>query len=194
MEVAVGMKIQYSIKNIFIFIVGTIFLILFSSFISALTVAVPGDLSLYPGQVYDTGFDIMNTIGGSGDLVLEAQFSEGSEIVSFTQGNRFEVPGGSSVPAFVRFRIPANAALGTIYPIKVVFKTVSEGKGSGSVSFVEDVVTTFKVTIVEQSTISVQPTAEAEKVSVFSNVWFWIIVIIIIVIILWLIFKVKKKQ
>ena len=170
-------------------------IILVSSFVNAFAVGVSGDVNMYPGQVLDTGFDIMNTIGG-GDLVVEGQFLEGGNIASFTQGSRFNVPAKSVVAVPARYKIPGNAAVGTAYTIKVIFKTVSEGTGSGSISFAEDVVGTLKINIVgKPAGISEEKPAEIppERASVFSSAWFWIIIIIVIIIILWLVLKMKKK-
>jgi len=187
------------LKNACLFVLVILICIVFlNSFVSAFAVGTSGDLSLYPGQTLDIAYDIMNTIGGSSNIILEGKFLEGSEIASFSAGNRFSVSEGSVVPAPIRYRIPANAPIGTVYNVKVIFKTVSEGEGSGSVSFVEDSVATLKVTVVEQSAASVQPGEEpksiaAERASVFSSVWFWILIIIVIIIILWLVTKAKKK-
>ena len=189
------MRIKYSIKNAFSFIVVILLLIFLSSFISALTVVVPDNLNLYPGQTYDTAFVVMNTIPGSGKVVLEAQFSEGSEIVSFTKGNRFEVLGESTLPTFVRFKIPVNAAVGTVYLVRVSYRTVSEGVGSGSVSFAEDVDKSFNVRIIEKPAEEVlaQPQREEAKTSVGAQVWIWILVVIIIIIIAWMILRKKRR-
>ena len=67
---------------------------LFSFFVSAYAVGAPGDLTLYPGQVFDSGFDIMNTIGGDGDVSVSVEVSAGKEILSLSNGNRFDVPAG----------------------------------------------------------------------------------------------------
>ncbi len=176
-----------------IFLAVSIFLV---SSASALAVGVSGDLSLYPGQTFDIAYDVMNTIGGQ-SLVVDGQFLEGSEIVSFAAGSRFNVPAGSVVPVPVRYRIPADAVIGTVYDVRVMFKTVSGGEGTGSVSFVEDAAASLKVRVVEPSAasaVSSESLASTERTSLFSSAWFWVLAIIIIAIVLWLVFRKKRSE
>ena len=165
--------------------------ILLSAFTSAFAVGISGDLNLNPGQSFDAYYDIMNNYGGGGDIMVEGKFLEGSEIASFSKGDKFNVPAGSVVSVAVRYKIPTNAAIGTVYPIKVIFKTVSEGTGSGSVSFAEDVVRTLSVSVGAKPA---ELPAPEEKAKAGANVWMYVIIILIIVIIFAVWFSMKKKR
>ncbi len=143
---------KFKIKNIqktalISVIIILFFIILSSYFISAFAVGA-SNLQLYPGQTYDTAIDLMNTIGGSGDITVEGEFSEGSQIASFIDNNTIELPAGSVTPINVRYKIPANAAVGTVYSINVFFKTVSEGSGDGTIGFVQDAARSYKITVI----------------------------------------------
>ncbi len=170
--------------------VTSLFIILLSTFVSAFAVGVPGDVSLYPGQTLDATFDIMNN---GGEITVRGVISEGAEIVSFTKGDTFNVPGVSIFGVPVRYRIPADAPLGKVYTVKVMFSTISAGEGDGSVSFAGDVARSFNVIVGQApAVVSSQPQPQEEKTEVGANVWLWVLGVIIIVIIIWFVLKKKK--
>ena len=188
----INMRRIINLKERISFAILSVLVILLSSFVSAFSVGV-ADLNLYPGQSYDIAYDVMNIVG-EGELVVEGSFLKGSEIVSFTAGNEFTIPVGSVVSVPVRYRIPADAAVGTVYNVKVLFKSVSPGTGTGSVSFSQDVERNIKINVVPKPAEepSINTTTEAEKETAGANVWLWVLGIIIIVIIIW--FALKKKK
>ena len=147
---------------------------------------------MYPGQSLDAFYDLMNTVGGSGDIVVEGQFVEGAEIASFSNGNRFELPAGSIVPVSVRYKIPEDAPIGKVYNVKVFFKTVSIGTAGGSVGMVQDAEKSIVVNVIQKP---VEPeTQPIKETSTASNaVWWWILGIVVVIIIVWMIIRARKK-
>jgi|SRR3989344_1328615 len=164
--------------------------VVLGGFVGAFAVGVSGDVSLYPGQTLDAGYDVFNTLGG-GDIVVVGQFLEGSNVVSFTQGSRFNLPAGSVVSVPVQYKVPANAAVGTVYPIKVIFKTVSEGAGGGSVSFAEDVTRTLNLIVVERPQSAPQIPVKSANI----NIWWWILAVaVVVILVVWWVLRKKKKR
>ena len=177
-------------ERIFLITISMICVVFISGFVSAFALGIPPDFSMYPGQTLDSGFDIMNTYGG--DITVQGRILEGSEIASFSKGSKFNVAGGSVIPAYVRYKMPSDANIGKVYTVKVIFSTVSAGEGSGSVSFGEDVARSFNIRVGEKP-IGFIEEKSPEKGKV-GAVFGWIIAAIIILLIIWLILRKKKKR
>lgn len=177
-------------------IFSVLYIVLFNTIlVTAFAVGVSGNLNMYPGQTLDIGYDIMNTVGGNGDITVEGMFLEGEDIVSFTSGNKFNVASGAVVPVPVRYEIPADASVGSVYNVRVMFKTISDGKGSGTISFAQDVVETVKINVVERSKVDVENVTipdTGQKKGVGTSIFLWILIILIIIIVIYFIIKRRK--
>ena len=174
-------------------VIVAIAIITLNSFVSAFAVGVSGGLNLYPGQELDAFYSLMNTVGGSTDISVEGQIGEGSEIVSFSGGNKFDVPAGGVVSVPIKYHIPNDALIGKIYIVSVSFKTLSAGQGSGSVGFIQDAHNSLTVTVIEKP-VEQNITSPAEENKLGANIWLGILVILVVAVVLWWIIRKKAKN
>ena len=165
-------------------------MIISGSFTLALSAGgISGEVEAYAGETVERVISIQNLLEGSTDLVLQGEFEQGSEIVSFVQGDKINVRANSVVSAPIKIKIPNNVAVGTEYPVLVIFRTISEVEGAGNVQFSTNIGKEFKVIVVERPA-NEEKSAERGKAGAFIG---WIVAVIIIVLIVWLILKKKRR-
>ncbi|MCH7568296.1 MAG: hypothetical protein IIA87_02640 [Nanoarchaeota archaeon] len=129
-----------------------VFILIFSSSVLAFGVSAPPgykQIELYPGQVSELRFVIQDG-GATGDTTAKVEIMEGSEIIEITDSeNTYIILLGKKVSVNTRITIPDDAAVGTIYNVRLSFSTAA-GKGGSGLSFGSSIIQAFVVNIGEE--------------------------------------------
>lgn len=173
------------------FLLAGVLLIIMGSFVSALGLGGIGQIQAYPGQIVQDGLSLQNLLSGASEVTMEGEFVIGSEVISFSKSNKFTVPAGQVVSVPVTVKVPADAAVGTRYPVRVVFSPVAQeegGIGDSGVSFVSAVSHEFSVLVVDRPANVI---VIGEKKTGISA-WVWVLIVVALIVIVW--WFLKKKQ
>ena len=182
-------------------LVGSLLMVMLSFFVSALGIGSDGSkLQLYPGETRDTSFLLQNYGAESSNIVVEATVEEGSEYISFPDGNSFSVSANGNFVVPVRYSISESAKIGDIYSVKVLFRVVSEDVGSGkesggtSIEFAVNPRVVIEIEVAPKNVREQVPIVAEEKTSAGSTVWIWILAVLVLIIIAWMIWKKKNNN
>ena len=186
------MKKEMKNNRLKFLLIGFLLIIMSGVLVSAFTVGFESNqLYLTPGEVYDSTFSLQNYGADSVDVTVEAVVKEGSEYVSFAQGNTFEVLGKGGLTVPVTFTVPEDAKIGDDYLIKILFKSVAGGSAEGvgvggaSVGFVVN----------RERDISIEVVPKPGEEEGISTMWIilGIIAVLILIAIIWFVVKSKKE-
>lgn len=130
-------------------------------------------LTMSPGESKTIStIRLQNT--GEKDITVRVEIAEGGEIAKIEGGDIYLVEAGTrDTEVLIKFEIPAEASIGTKYPIKLSSKTVTSGE-EGGVAFGVGYDTSFNVQVVAEPTEPATTPAESSSKT-------WIIVIIVII-------------
>lgn len=181
---------------------GSLLIVMLSVFVNALGIGSDGSkLQLYPGETRDTSFLLQNYGAESSNIVVEATIEEGSEYISFPDGNSFSVSANGNFAVPIRYSIPQNARIGDIYPVKVLFRVISSGDagneaGSGgtSIEFAINPRVVIEIEVAPERIKEGQTPIAEEKTSAGSTIWIWILAVLVVIIIAWMIWKKKNSN
>ena len=178
-------------KNKFIHSVGISFLVVCLLAVNSLAFGVSSSywdgnpLKMYPGESKKILLNLQNNVGAEETVAVSAALVSGEEIASLEE-NEYSVPFGENVNVPVEISVPLSASVGSAYPIKVSFTTITSDNGGVGLGLAFD--TVFEVTIVEKSTIPEEPQTR-------SNYLVWILLVIAILIVFYfLLWKKKNKE
>ncbi len=174
-------------KNIILTIIG---IFLLCNLASAVSIGGIGKtVDAYRGESREVFVTLQNTAEDSEDITMKGIILDGAEIVSFTRNiNKIKIPAGEIIKVPFKLNIPSDATLGTAYPIKLRFETISGGEGDGMISFVINLEKSFKAVVVETPEDYEPP----KPISTLTIVLL-ILSIIVIAIIIWLVLRNRKK-
>jgi len=176
-------------KQIYTLTTAILLVVAMISLASASGVVIPyfkdNTFKVYPGDVTGVSFSLQNGGGATKAVTFKASIIDGSEIATL-DSDTFVVPAGASVPVTLNINIPSTAAVGTKYPLKLSFVTVTSGVGTG-VNIGTGMEASLNV-LVESAPVVEQPAP------VMSNTAWISIAVIIIVIILWIILRKKPAK
>lgn len=109
-----------------------------------------GPFTVSPGETSMTSFRLQNMIGG-GDITVQADITQGSEVASIVGDNKYLVKFGTKdteIP--IRIRIPSDVPLGKVYSVIVSIRTVTTG-GETGVGFGTAIDQNFEVLVVPET-------------------------------------------
>lgn len=156
-------------------------------------------LKLYPGEVLDSSFILQNYQDNAGVLNIEVNIEEGTDYMSLTNGNVFEVPVQSSIIAPVKVSVPQDAKIGDVYKVKVLFRASGgeaekESGKNTAVGFLFSQRRNIDIEVVPKPAPA-EPEAPASQPTSTANnaVWWWILGIVVLIIIIWMIVRARKK-
>jgi len=165
---------------------------------AAFGIGFPNGVSLYPGEILDTGFSIQNVIDPTEDIVIEVSVVEGSDYVTLSEGTQFSVPAGEVIPVPIRISVSDSANIGDLHNIVVSFSTVSGGiEGGGTVDIAFGITKSFDIEVVKRSETTpdaLDTSGEPGEGSLGVNIWLWVIGVIVLFVILWFVFRKKTPK
>ena len=173
--------------------IGIFFLlsILLVASVSAIGVGFSRNIEVAPGESVQKILSLQNLPAGNGKLIFKGTIPEGSDIVSFVDGDEYTIDDGELAQAAILITAPEGASLGDTYTIKILFSTSqAPGQDSGeTVQFNEGTGITFKVEIASQSDTGSNIPPEGDN----PGIWYvWVLVVIILIIVVYFIAKRKK--
>jgi hypothetical protein len=141
-------------------------------------------LVMQPGEAKDVQFNLQNMIGST-DYNIRVNLMNNSGIAIISDSSTDYLVRAKSADVYVnmKIKIPANATIGTIYPITLSFATISSGEGG--VSLGTSIEKSFEVIVGQK----------IEKPGIPIYVWIIAaIAAIAVIIIITLLIKSKKKK
>jgi len=179
-------------KTIGMFALAGILVVMLSTFVVAFGVAAPywseNPLILQPGESATIALSLQNMVGDR-DLTLRAELVTGAAIATLLDSDLdYEVPAGSNnIPVRIRIDVPADAELGSEFPVSISFTEVSDGTG-GTVKLTGKIGKSFRVIAGEPE----QPIIEApEPEPSFSPLMIAIIIAIAVAVVY---FAARKRE
>ena len=170
------------------FLLIGIMTVMLCSLVSALGVAsLYGDssiLKMSPGESKDVVITLESS-AEEGNLDIQAEITQGSEIVSLIDGPQYSVVLGELTRSNIKVQIPEDADLDTEYIISVTYGEIGATGGEGTVGLVTTATKDINVLVVSEP--------ETEPSEGVSTIWYWIIAIVIIAIIAWILIKKKSS-
>jgi len=120
-------------------LVSALFVILLSSFVSALGIGMSytmnKPLEIGPGETKEIKLT-PNSMISEGDMKLAVKIMKGSEIASLVDASaQVNLPAGGQVPVNIKISIPAGVSEGTEYIVTFNFKPINPPEEAGTVSF-----------------------------------------------------------
>ena len=176
------------INKIFVMTIFIIaLLVMFSINLSSIGIGFSQNIEASPGETINRVLSLQNLPAGNGDLLFTGTIEEGNEVISFPQGNEFEVSDGELVQAPIQIKIPANANVGQTYNVKISFSTSqsTEEDSRDTVQLNLGAGISFNVKVVEKSPEKIEKVAG-------SNLWMWILLVLIVIILIAILIKRKK--
>lgn len=143
-----------------------------------------GQFTIAPGETKTTSLRLQN-MAGDGDITVQVDLVEGSEIAYIIGNNKFLVKSGTKdteIP--IRINMPSDANIGDSYKITLSIKTITSGDDQG-VSFGSAIGQDINVLVVSERT----ETSWGLTIIILS-----VIGVLIIGIVIFLIRKKKKKK
>lgn len=169
-----------------------IFVILFLNVISSSGVSAPywnsppeNPLRMYPGEIKTINLNLQNIAGEPEDITMKIEILNGSEITSLEK-DEFLVEAGTEEYVPIKIKIPSETPIGTIFPIKILVRTVTSGE-QGGVAFGTAEGVNFNVIIGEK--IEISPETKTPSFS-----YLWVLVLVIIIAITIIIVAITKKK
>lgn len=112
-------------------LISMIILFMNTIFAFAVSSAYHPDNPLYipPGETTE-GYITLQNLAGESDVNIRAEIMSGSEILELTDpSNEYLVPAGEKTIVNYKITIPSDAKIDDVYPINIVFTTITEGGG-----------------------------------------------------------------
>jgi hypothetical protein len=167
-----------------------LFLIGFSLQVTAFGVTAPywkeNPLIMNPGDTREITFTLQNMVGEE-DMRVSVEVLERQEYVQLLGPTEYEVPAKTKdVPVKVQIAVPQELPLGTIFPVRVSFRSTEKG-GTRQVQLGTAVEKTFDV-IVGQVEVPKEESPLLKKPATPA------LIVLVIVVIAWLLLKKLKKK
>ncbi len=162
--------------------------LLVSSLVSAFGVSSPywetNPAKMYPGQKLIINLNAQNLAGATEDVLASINVKEGANIIMLDKSS-YTIKAGETKDIPVVLKIPANAVVGSAYPVIIEVKTGSAGE-SGAVAIGVGANIKFNVEII-------QKTEEVEDQENY-NLLIGVVIAVLVIIIIYLLYKGKNKK
>jgi LPXTG-motif cell wall-anchored protein len=179
---------------------GVIFLVV-TLFLAGLTTAIGFKKVILaePGQTIEEFIRLQNLAPDEPSLRFTGTITGGGEIVSFIDGNEFDVANGEIIDAPLLVTVPSGAVVGQEYTINMVFRSVpisaeDDVPGDNAIQFTRTVGISFDVRVVAEPIAPPTPPAPATGGEESSNSIIWIIALAVVILLLIIIIVVIKKM
>ena len=186
-------KNDMAMKRIFIILMAVI-LLSSSVFAFAISSKYYSGKPLYvqPGQSVDT-FLILQNVGKTEALEIRTEIKSGSEFIKLKDADgRYTIPGGTKLTVDYTASVPADANIGDLLPIYIIFTTVTSGEG-GTLGIGSAIGQRFDIAVGQESDFIEPPILAELPESKVSFTLYWIIAAVILLIIIIIIVARKKK-
>ena len=181
------MKQKIIAKGIFLVVIT---LVLLASSVLAFAVSSRyydgNPLYMQAGQTVEGKFLLQNH-AGTEDVSVEADISQGADLIELIGPNNYLVPKGGKVEVNYKITAPSDAKHGDKFPITIFFG--GGNSGSGPISLSSNIGTGFDIVIgTESDFVKVENTSSFK----INPLYFYIIGIIVLIIIIFVVMKNKK--